>query len=80
MKKSKLNYLLASFLLALIVNLFYFNYQQAPIIHPDSDLYIRFAKSLNNFELPDTAMRTFVYPLYLSFFTANDNCDSFFNY
>ena len=73
MKKSKLNYLLASFLLALIVNLFYFNYQQAPIIHPDSDLYIRFAKSLNNFELPDTAMRTFVYPLYLSFFTTNDN-------
>ena len=73
MKKSKFNYLIASFLTALIVNLFFFDYNRAPIIHPDSGMYIKFAQSLNRFELPDTSIRTFVYPLYLSFFTANDN-------
>ena len=70
-------YVIASFIVALLVNIFFFlllfGSDRIPLLFPDSSGYISVAKQFNNFELPNFSQRTFVYPLYLSVFTAIGN-------
>lgn len=50
---------------SLSINLLFFNYDEAPIIYPDTNGYKNIANQLIGGELPYFADRTFVYPLYL---------------
>lgn len=59
------------FIVSLLTNLQYFNWQAAPLLPPDSGSYIQFAENLSQFKVPYFFSRTPTYPLYLLIFFKN---------
>jgi len=53
------------FFISLSFNLLYFDWQNAPVLFPDSGGYIQFADRISQWQKPDIFGRTPTYPLYL---------------
>lgn len=53
-------------LAALIINLLYLNWKDAPVMYPDSESYIQAARQIINLDFSHITNRTPVYPLFLS--------------